>query len=135
MALAFYVRSRMNGKNTITISRRGFLSAVAALGSLSLAGCATQATKRANVTAADHPAAKLPDRGEFVVRNAQILTMDPALGDIAGGDIHVRAGEIVAVGIDLRISSGEIIDGRQMIVLPGLIDTHSHLCGKILPEI
>lgn len=115
----------MNGKNTI--SRRGFLSAVAALGSLSLAGCATQATKRANVTAADHPAAKLPDRGEFVVRGAQILTMDPALGDITGGDIHVRAGEIVAVGKDLRISNGEIIDGRQMIVLPGLIDTHSHL--------
>ena len=100
----------MNGKNTI--SRRGFLSAVATLGSLSLAGCATQATKRANVTAAEHPAAKLPDRREFVVRGTQILTMDPALGDIAGGDIHVRAGEIVAVGKDLRISSGEIIDGR-----------------------
>jgi cytosine/adenosine deaminase-related metal-dependent hydrolase len=53
--------------------------------------------------------------------------MDPALGDIAGGDIHVRAGEIVAVGKDLGVSSGEMIDGRQMIVLPGLIDTHSHL--------
>jgi 5-methylthioadenosine/S-adenosylhomocysteine deaminase len=115
----------MNGKKTI--SRRGFLSAVAALGSIGLAGCATQSTKQASVTAADRTAAKLPDRGEFVVRGAQILTIDPALGDIPGGDLHVRAGEIVAVGKDLRISGAETIDGRQMIVLPGLIDTHSHL--------
>jgi anaerobic selenocysteine-containing dehydrogenase len=67
----------MDGKNTI--SRRGFLSAVAALGSLSLAGCGAQSTKRANVAAADRTAAKLPERGEFVVRGGQILTMDPAL--------------------------------------------------------
>ena len=120
----------MNGKKTV--SRRGFLSAVAALGTISLAGCGTQSTKRANVTAPDRAAAKLPDRGEFVVRGAQILTMDPALGDLAGGDLHVRAGEIVAVGKDLRISGGEIIDGRHMIVLPGMVDTHSHLWNSPL---
>src|SRR5678816_3194243 len=120
----------MNGKKRI--SRHGFLSAVTALGTISLAGCGTQSTKRDNVTAADRTAAKLPDRGEFVVRGAQILTMDPALGDLAGGDLHVRAGEIVAVGKDLRISGGEIIDGRQMIVLPGMVDTHSHLWNSPL---
>src|SRR5262245_5228390 len=110
-----------------SISRRGFLSALAALGSIGLAGCGTQSTKQPSVTTADRPAGKLPDRGEFVVRGAQILTMDSGLGDIPGGDLHVRAGEIVAVGKDLRISGAETIDGRQMIVLPGLIDTHSHL--------
>jgi cytosine/adenosine deaminase-related metal-dependent hydrolase len=66
-------------------------------------------------------------RGEFLVRGAYILTMDPQLKDIARGDIHVRAGEIVAVGKDLQTSSGEVIDGSNMIALPGLIDTHSHL--------
>jgi len=53
--------------------------------------------------------------------------MDSALGDISSGDIHVRAGGIVAVGKDLRGQTGEVIDGRGMIALPGLIDTHSHL--------
>ena len=115
----------MNDKKTI--SRRGFLSAMAALGSIGVAACGTQSTKRASVAATDRAAAKLPDRGEFLVRGTQILTMDPALGDIAGGDIHVRSGEIVAVGKNLRTPSGEIIDGRNMIALPGLIDTHSHL--------
>ena len=115
----------MNDKKTI--SRRRFLGAAAALGTIGLAGCGTQSTTRANVTAADRTPAKLPERGEFVVRGGQILTMDPALGDIPGGDIHVRAGEIVAVGKNLGRAGGEMIDGRQMIVLPGLIDTHSHL--------
>ena len=114
-------------KDKMTLSRRGFLNAVAALGSIGLIGCGTRTMTQAAVGARDRAAATLPNRGEFVVRGAQILTMDPALGDLTGGDIHVRAGEIVAVGKDLRLSSGENIDGRGMIALPGLIDAHSHL--------
>ena len=85
----------MNEKETM--SRRGFLGALAALGSMGAAACSTQATNRASVARPDPSAAKLPGRGEFVVRGAHILTMDPALGDIPGGDIHVRAGEIVGI--------------------------------------
>src|SRR5262249_60005562 len=80
----------------------------------------------ATLTARAAPAADLPRRGEFVVRNAIVLTMDPALGDLARGDVHVRNGEIVAVGADLA-TSAQAIDGRGMIALPGLIDTHNHL--------
>jgi hypothetical protein len=35
-------------------------------------------------------------RGEFVVRDAIVLTMDLALGTFPRGDVHVRDGEIVA---------------------------------------
>lgn len=69
----------------------------------------------------------LPARGEFVVRNAYVMTMDSALGDLANGDVHVRDGEIVAVGTKLIAPTAENIDGRNTIVLPGLIDTHWHL--------
>ena len=92
----------MNDKKTI--SRRGFLGAIAALGSIGVAACGTQATNRVSVASPDRSSATLPGRGEFVVRGAHVLTMDPTLGDIAGGDIHVRAGEIVAVGKELRTS-------------------------------
>ena len=44
------------------------------------------------------PRRRLPARGEFVIRNGFVLTMDAALGDIPGGSVHVRNGEIVAVG-------------------------------------
>jgi 5-methylthioadenosine/S-adenosylhomocysteine deaminase len=83
------------------------------------------------------PAADLPGRGEFVIRNAHVLTMDPALGDV-DGDVHVRNGEIVAVGRDLAAASAEVIDARKMIALPGLIDTHNHIwnstCRNVVME-
>src|SRR6516164_601692 len=44
----------------------------------------------------DAASSKLPARGEFTIANAYVMTMDGALGDIAGGSVHVRNGEIVA---------------------------------------
>lgn len=119
----------MNSKNKI--SRRGFIGAVAALGTVAIAGCATK-TATGLSQAADRSTGRLPDRGEFVVRGAHVLTMDPALGELDRGDIHVRAGEIVAVGSNLVAPGAVTIDGRAMIALPGLIDTHSHLWNSPL---
>ena len=63
--------------------------------------------------AADRPSARLPARGEFVVRSVHVLTMDPTLGDVERGDIHVRAGQIGAVGKNLQTSGVEVIGGGQ----------------------
>ena len=50
----------------------------------------------------------------------------------------MRNGEIVAVGTDLAAPGAQAIDGRGMIALPGLIDTHNHLwnstCRNIVRE-
>ena len=96
------------------ITRRQLIGTVAAVGANALVVH--------TATAAD-----LPQRGEFVVRNAHVLTMDSAQGDLARGDVHVRDGAIVAVGTDLAAPSARTIDARGMIALPGLIDTHNHL--------
>jgi cytosine/adenosine deaminase-related metal-dependent hydrolase len=114
----------------IVMSRRGFLGATAALGTMALAGCATQAGK-ASTLAAGRSAGGLSERGEFLVRNAHILTMDPKLGEIRGGDIHVRDGAIVAVGPKLSAPSAEIIPADGMIALPGFIETHWHMWGAV----
>jgi 5-methylthioadenosine/S-adenosylhomocysteine deaminase len=73
--------------------------------------------------------ARLPSRGEFIIRNAYVLTMDATLGDLPDGDIHVRNGAIVAVGAGLQAPGAKIIDGKTMIALPGLIETHWHMWG------
>ena len=73
------------------------------------------------------PSAALPARGEFVVRGGHVLTMDASLGDLADGDVHVRDGAIVAVGRNLDAPAAQVVDGRDMIVLPGFVDTHWHL--------
>jgi hypothetical protein len=81
-----------------TISRRGFLEAIAALGSLGLASCAANERQASRLSAIDRATGKLPARSEFVVRNAYVVTMDPKLGDIPRADVHVRNGALVAVG-------------------------------------
>src|SRR5205085_2611188 len=103
-------RSSSHAGNGLT--RREIIGSAAAIGVASLAP---------RVAAAD-----VPPRGEFIVRNAYVLTMDAALGDLPRGDIHVRNGNIIALGPDLSASDVPAMDGRAMIALPGLIDTHNH---------
>ena len=118
----------MSSENTL--SRRGFLEAMTALGSISLAACATDSKQATRLWTADRRAGQLPPRGEFVVRNAYVVTMDPQLGDIPSGDVHVRNGALVAVGPNLAAPGVEEIDGSNRIALPGFIDTHFHLWGS-----
>ena len=70
---------------------------------------------------------------DLLIRNGYVLTMDAALGDIAGGDVHVRDGAVAAVGRGLQAPAGaEILDGTGMLVLPGLVETHWHLWTTLL---
>lgn len=74
----------------------------------------------------------LPEQKEFVIRQAHVLTMDPGLGDLPNADLHVSGGRIAAVGENLAASGAEVIDGRDRIVLPGLVETHWHVWTTML---
>ncbi len=104
------------------LTRRGFLGATGALG---VAGLGLR--DRDHGPLGHHRARRLNRGGEFVVRGATVLTMDPALGDLPTGDVHVRDGEIVDVGPDLRPAGVADLDAKGMIALPGLVETHWHL--------
>lgn len=104
------------------VDRRQFIGGAAALGALGLLGTPGTAAGRGR----HGGSLRLPRRETFVIRGAYLLTMDPDLGDLPRGDVAVRDGRIVAVGPRLR-GGGRMIDGRDRIVLPGLIDTHWHL--------
>jgi len=104
------------------LTRRDFLGGVAALGAWSLAGCATPSGGGNG---------KLPVRGEFVIRDAYVMTMDAA-GDLPGADVYVRNGEIAAVGVGVAAPGAQALDGRGMIVLPGLVETHWHMWNTLL---
>jgi len=73
-----------------------------------------------------------PARREILIRDAYVMTMERGVDDIPGGSVHVRGGEIVAVGKNLRAPGAEVIDGRGMIALPGLVDTHWHMWNSLL---
>ncbi|PWE53436.1 amidohydrolase [Metarhizobium album] len=73
-----------------------------------------------------------PARIEYLIHDAHLVTMDDALGDFPRGSVHIRDGTIVAVGTDISAPEAERINGRGMIVLPGLIDTHWHMWHTLL---
>jgi len=57
---------------------------------------------------------------------AAVVTMDGARREIAGGDVLIHGGVIVAVGSGLR-TSGEVLRATGCVVTPGLVNTHHHL--------
>lgn len=61
-----------------------------------------------------------------LIRGGHVLTMDPALGDLAPGDVLVEDGVISAVAPSIAVEDAEVIDASGNIVAPGLIDTHRH---------
>src|SRR5688572_24736386 len=78
------------------MSRRTLLQGATALGALVAAAGEPLAQQAASRSAAG-PGAPLPPPGEFVIRTATVLTMDPNIGDFGTGDVHVRDGAIIAV--------------------------------------
>jgi cytosine/adenosine deaminase-related metal-dependent hydrolase len=66
----------------------------------------------------------------LLIRNARLLvTMDAQRREIEGGGVFVRDHVIEAVGTcaELPQTADEVIDARDQVVLPGLVNTHHHM--------
>ena len=72
----------------------------------------------------------MPER--LVIRGAEVVTMDDALGDFPSADILIEDGEILGVGPALDMTGAERIDAAGMIALPGVIDAHTCLWQTVL---
>src|SRR2546428_8274677 len=97
---------------------------MAAFGALGVSGCAGLMNGSGS--------AGLPERGEVLIRNAYVMTMDSSVGDLPDADVHVRQGAIVAVGRNIQAGGAHVIEGRGMIVLPGFVETHWHMWNTLL---
>jgi 5-methylthioadenosine/S-adenosylhomocysteine deaminase len=72
-----------------------------------------------------------PQSASLIVRGATILTMNDAF-EILEGDLLVRDGRIDAVGcLPVGASADRTIDAHGAWLLPGLIQTHIHLCQTL----
>src|ERR1044071_7955064 len=109
---------------SMTLSRRRLLQGASALAAATLAPGRLLAQP---VRSAAAPGAPLPARSELLIRGATVLTMDPAVADLAGGDVHVREGSIIAVAQKIEAPAAAGIDGTGIICIPGFVDTHFHM--------
>mgnify|MGYP000240226978 CR=1 FL=1 len=66
----------------------------------------------------------------LLIRNARLLvTMDAQRREIEDGAVFMRGGIIEAVGAStaLPATADEVIDARNQVVIPGLVNTHHHM--------
>lgn len=68
----------------------------------------------------------------LLIRNATVITMDPTAGDLTDTDVLIEHGRIRQIGKALNANGAEIIDASDMIVTPGLVDSHWHLWNSLL---
>src|ERR1700761_1946015 len=84
------------GGKMCEICRRHFIGGAVAIGLAGASGVLSPPL-RAQTPRGDS-ATRLPARGEFTITNAYVMTMEPNFGDFTGGAVHVKDGEIVAIG-------------------------------------
>lgn len=61
---------------------------------------------------------------DLVIRDGQVVVPD---GQLLPLDVGVQGGRIAALAPDLRAPAGEVLSARGLLVLPGMIDLHTHL--------
>jgi len=73
---------------------------------------------------------------DLIVYGDAVVTMDPDARVIENGAVAVDDGVILAVGpagdIDERYSADEVLEGANRVVMPGLINGHSHAAMTLL---
>jgi cytosine/adenosine deaminase-related metal-dependent hydrolase len=65
----------------------------------------------------------------ILIRNGNVLSVDPAIGDLPRADVLIEDDKIAAVGTDLGAGGevdADVIDADGFLVIPGFIDSHRH---------
>lgn len=73
--------------------------------------------------------------GKILIKNAVIITEDMDLGVMKCGSILIEDSKIVAVQKNLKIEDAQIIDGTDMIAIPGFVDAHRHTWQALIRSI
>jgi dihydroorotase len=69
-------------------------------------------------------AAAAPTRYDLIVKGGRVI--DPSLRISAIRDVAIAGGRIAAVEANIMAAAAETIDARGKLVVPGLIDVHTH---------
>ena len=75
---------------------------------------------------------KRSSAGRTLIRGADVLSMDPQLGELKGSDVLIDQGRIVKVGNGIDPAGAQVVNAAGMILMPGLVDGHRHTWQSIL---
>lgn len=61
-----------------------------------------------------------------LIRGGHVLSMDPAVGNFATGDVLIEGSRILSIAPRIDATDAAVIDATGHVVMPGFIDTHHH---------
>jgi len=62
----------------------------------------------------------------LLLKGGYVVSCDKSVGELKSGDVLISGSKIVDVGVNLPSDDAEVIDAKNKLVIPGLIDTHRH---------
>src|SRR6478735_795442 len=66
------------------------------------------------------------ERGSMLIKNGTVLTITK--GTLENTDVLIKDGKIVQISKNIAPPSGiKVIDATGLHVMPGIVDTHSHI--------
>jgi len=67
----------------------------------------------------------------ILIKNGYLVTIDPSRGNMYG-DIYIDDKKITRIDSQIDQAADKVIDAADMIVLPGFVQSHVHLCQSLL---
>ena len=67
-----------------------------------------------------------------LLRGGHVLSMDPQIGDIYGGDVLLEDDQVAAVAPSVEAGDAEVIDASNCVVMPGFVDSHRHTWETVI---
>ena len=116
------------GRRKVTLSRRAVVGTAAAAAAVALVpSFAAVQSGSGDATLDQLLTANSDPRRRILIKNATILSMDPAIGDFVQGDLLIEGKKILEVAANVgNVGDAIIIDARDMILIPGFVDAHRH---------
>lgn len=68
-------------------------------------------------------------------KNGTVITSDSNLGNLKDADVLIENDKIIEVGPNISAEDCEVIDAKDMIVMPGLVDTHRHTWESVIRNV
>ncbi|HEY6628527.1 MAG TPA: amidohydrolase family protein [Acidimicrobiia bacterium] len=62
----------------------------------------------------------------LILKGGHIISLDSSIGEIEVGDVLIEDNRIVKVAPDIDAADSEVVDATDMLLMPGLVDTHRH---------
>jgi cytosine/adenosine deaminase-related metal-dependent hydrolase len=75
---------------------------------------------------AQSPSPAAANRQRTLIKGGYVASLDSGIGEIESGDVLIDGVVIAEIGRNINAPDAEVVDAREKVVLPGMIDTHRH---------